>query len=80
MIKRLVMTEPLLTFLDMLDDPSDQTDLIGNLVNYGLGKEIDKETLYNKVRVAFEYLTSEKVRDEIFIEVREVKVNARDSK
>ena len=70
MIKRLVMTEPLLTFLDMLDEPSDQTDLIGKLVNYGLGQEVDKDGMYDKVRVAYDYLTSKKIRDSIFIDFK----------
>lgn len=71
MPKRVVIKEPLLTFLYMLDEATDETELIDNLVNFGLGNPIRLESMPDKVQIAFEYLTSDKVIDSIYIDSKD---------
>ena len=64
--KRLVMSEPLLLAMSLMDDDNDKIALIRALVAYGKGDAVATDEMYSKVKTAFEYLTNPKREDYIY--------------
>lgn len=64
--KRLVMSEPVLLAIELLDDDNDKIALIRALVAYGKGEAVATDELYIKVEKAFTYLTDVKRQDSIY--------------
>lgn len=66
--KRVVLSEPLILVLNILEDVNDRNDLLNALISYGKGNEVNKEAMYSKVVEAFEYFTKPEKEDLIFID------------
>lgn len=64
--KRLVMSEPVLLAIELLDDDNDKIALIRALVAYGKGEAGATDELCYKVEKAFTYLTDVKRQDSIY--------------
>ncbi len=66
--KRLVMSEPLILAIELLDDDSDRMSLISALIAYGKGENVATDDMYSYVEKVFKYLTDSKRQDSIYID------------
>lgn len=67
-MKRVVISEPVKTCIELLDDYADVYQLLNALVKYGKGEEINRDDLYVKVEKAFDYLTHPQRVDQVFVD------------
>ena len=65
--KRLVMSEPLLLAIELLDDNNDKIDLIKALVAFGQGESVAIDDMYPQVKRAFLYFIDAKRLESIYI-------------
>lgn len=66
--KRLVMSEPMIMAIELMDDSNDQIQLIKALIAYGKGEAVATDEMYSKVKKAFDYLKNAKREDSIYID------------
>lgn len=68
MKKRLVLSEPVILAIELMDDDNDKIAIINALVAYGKGEAVATDEMYSKAKKTFEYLTNPKREDHIYID------------